>query len=182
VDYVIDGKNTLSGRWFYADDPYVLNFSCAAGGSCLPGTGLDNHYGNRDYVLRLTSVLTNNLVNEARFSLQRSLTDQYPTVPFTDSQVGILPVVPTENLLNQIVVSGGGANFTIGAANSNDVKRSTAWELADQISWSHGKHTFRTGFEYERDRVNWVNPGTATGVMTFQSFQDFLLGLPGCSP
>jgi hypothetical protein len=182
IDYVIDSKNTLSGRWFYADDPYVLNFSCAAGGSCLPGTGLDNHYGNRDYVLRLTSVLTNNLVNEARFSLQRSLTNQNPTVPFTDSQVGILPVVPTENLLNQIVVSGGGANFTIGAANSNDVKRTTAWELADQISWTHGKHTVRMGFEYERDRVNWVNPGTAIGVMTFQSFQDFLLGLPGCPP
>ena len=61
---------------------------------------------------RLTSVVTNSLVNEARFSVQRSLTDQTPTVPFTDTQVGILPVYLQENILNQIVVSGGGANFT----------------------------------------------------------------------
>jgi len=182
ADYVIDGKNTMAARWFYADDPTVLSFSCAAGGSCVPGTGLTNHYGNRDLVLRLTSVVTNSLVNEARFSVQRSLTDQTPTVPFTDTQVGILPVIPQENILNQIVVSGGGANFTIGSANSQDSKRTTAWELADQVSWSHAKHTLRLGFEYERDRVNWLNRGTAIGVMTFNSFQDFLLGLPGCPP
>ncbi len=54
--------------------------------------------------------------------------------------------------------------------------------MADTISWSHGKHTIRTGFEYERDRQNWHFIGLAIGSLTFPTFQDFLIGLPGCAP
>ena len=185
IDYVINARNTLTGRWFYSDDPTNPSFWCGSGatpGNCLPYSGASNVYGNRYYVGKLTSVLTNSLVNEARFSLQRALTDQHPTVPFTDTQVGILPVLAGFNSLNQIMVNGA-ASFSIGANGSYQaVKRVTGWEAADQISWSHGKHTIRAGFEYERDRVNWDNPGYTIGVMTFQSMQDFLLGLPGCTP
>ena len=185
IDYVINARNTLTGRWFYSDDPTNPSFWCGSGatpGNCLPYSGASNVYGNRYYVGKLTSVLTNSLVNEARFSLQRALTDQHPTVPFTDTQVGILPVLAGFNSLNQIMVNGA-ASFSIGANGSYQaVKRVTGWEAADQISWSHGRHTIRAGFEYERDRVNWDNPGYTIGVMTFQSMQDFLLGLPGCTP
>jgi hypothetical protein len=184
VDYVINSKNTLSGRWFYSTGPTKNSFWCGSGsvpGTCLPDTGLVNQYGNRNYVVKLTSILTNNLVNEARFSLQRFVTDQNQTEPFTDTQVGIAPVIPGNNSLDEIVVSGA-ASFTIGANSSGSTKRVTAWEAADQLSWTHGKHTIRTGFEFERDRANWNFFGISTGVLTFQSFQDFLLGLPGCAP
>ena len=55
-------------------------------------------------------------------------------------------------------------------------------KLADQFSWNHGKHTIRAGLEYERDRLNSSIPGDSIGALTFQTFQDFLLGLPGCAP
>jgi hypothetical protein len=189
VDYVINSKNTLSWRWFYNNDPTNYSFWCGAStaggtipGTCLPDTGSAAVTGNRDYVVKLTTVLTNNLVNEARISIQRAVATLGQTVPFTDTQVGIAPVIPSNNYLDEIVVSGA-ASFTIGANFANEsTKETTAWEAADQLSWSHGKHTIRAGFEFERDRTNWNFAGLATGFLTFQSFQDFLLGLPGCAP
>jgi Carboxypeptidase regulatory-like domain len=189
VDFVVNSKNTVSGRWFYSNEPTSLSFWCGASvvggtvpGTCVPDTGVLNQFGNQYVVLKLTSILTNNLVNEARVSIQRSLTDQTQETPFTDTQAGIAPVIPQNNYLDDIIVSGAAA-FTLGANFANNsTKRTTSWQVADQISWSHGKHTVRAGLEIERDRVNWNFLGISTGVLTFQSFQDFLLGLPGCAP
>ncbi len=188
ADYVINSKNTLSSRWFYSNDPTTNSFWCGASivggttpGTCLPDTGNVTQFANENVVLKLTSVLTNNLVNEARVSLQRFVANGHVTVPFTDTQVGIVPLIPTDNYLDEIVVSGA-TSFTVGSNGSIVYNRTTAGEVADQISWSHGKHTVRAGFEYERDRENQNNGSFATGVLTFQSFQDFLLGLPGCAP
>lgn len=184
IDYVINAKNTLSGRYYYTDDPTQVSFSCGvAGGApgiCLPNTGVENEVKNHYAVLRLTSILTNNVVNEARVSYQRNLIDAHLVNPFTDTQVGIKPIEPSIDNLNFITVTG---LFTIGSTNNYP---SHKWindlEVADQISWSHGKHTIRVGFEYERDQYNWNLVGLANGNLTFQSFPDFLLGLPGCAP
>ena len=34
--------------------------------------------------------------------------------------------------------------------------------------------------EFERDRLNWNITGDSIATLTFQTFQDFLIGLPGC--
>jgi hypothetical protein len=185
LDYVIDSKNTLSARYFYTYDPTSVSFGCSTGGGapslCLPNTAvqniLGNHYGN----LRLTTILSNNLVNEARFSIQRntlftSLLTQ-PTAP----QFGITPNVPSIAALPAITVTGF---FTVGAAtNYPSNKAINNWEIADTLSWTHGKQTFRFGAELERDRYNWILAGLANGNgLTFGTIQDFLLGLPGCPP
>jgi hypothetical protein len=73
--------------------------------------------------------------------------------------------------------------FAMGGS-SIDTRYSTLnqFEVADQISWVHEKHAIRAGFEGERDQVNWLFPGAARGNLVFASFDDFLLGLPGCQP
>jgi hypothetical protein len=43
MDYVINSKNTLSGRYFYGTDPTKNSFNCGnttpgPAGICLPGT------------------------------------------------------------------------------------------------------------------------------------------------
>jgi hypothetical protein len=185
VDYVVNSRNTLSLRWFFDQVGTLAPFNCAATagavpGVCLPDTGADIEFRNQDVILKLTTIVTNNLVNEARVSLQRDRTHLRNTNPFTDTQFGIAPLVPQIPFLDTVTVSG---LFTVGSLTSyqND-KEVTSWEAADQLSWQHGKHTIRTGFEYERDRENWQYPGLAIGTLTFQTVQDFLLGLPGCPP
>ena len=180
-DYVLNSKNTLSSRYFYTTEPQVYSFNCAAGGGCLDQSGAHSVFLNQEMVFKLTSILTNNLVNEARISIQRNVTNQTPESKFTDAQVGITPVTPLVPNLDQILVSG---LFAVGinGAGPPTFNTITQWEAADQVSWTRGRHTIRFGGEIERDRWNWLFPGLAVGSLSFNSFSDFLLGLPGCSP
>jgi hypothetical protein len=187
LDYVINSKNTLSSRWFYANQPTHVPFgpsvNLALGASptnSLPDTAGSTNYLEQIAIVKLTSILTNNLVNEARISLQHNEGSLASNVPFTNTQVGIAPIIPQITPLDQIIVNG---EFSIGTYYTLESRKNTAaWIAADQISWNHGRHTIRTGFEFERDRINSTIPGDSIGALTFQTFQDFLLGLPGCPP
>jgi hypothetical protein len=190
-DYVINSKNTLSGRLFIADLPQSVSFGCGVTGAigatilqCLnddPGTIFyHNEYAN----LKLTTLLTNNLVNEARISGQEANSFTANTGSFTNSQVGIQALypgyifTPGENPLMQITIAG---KMEFGAALSlSALKDVYSWEAADQLSWSHGKHTIRFGGEIEHDLVYYNLEGVNLGQLTFETFQDFLIGLPGC--
>jgi len=178
-DYIINQKNTFSGRWSYFNALTNAPMGCNSA-LCLPGSPSVAPSITQYIVGKLTTSLSSNLVNEARFSLQRIVTTPQNLIPFTDAQVGIAPVEPTVPYLNTMTISGLMA-WGARLGNATD-KWNTSYQVADQISWSHGKHTIRTGFEYERDRQNWHFPGLAIGALTFKTFQDFLLGLPGCAP
>jgi hypothetical protein len=88
-DYVVDSKNTLSERFFTSKDPQTQPFVCL--GPCQPGGPEDVTYTDESAVLKLTTVVTNNLVNEAFFSYQRSTTVAAPGDYLTSCSVGIIP-------------------------------------------------------------------------------------------
>ena len=68
----------------------------------------------------------------------------------------------------------------LGTLATNDVlHHSTTVGFGDQVSWTHGKHTMRFGGEFESMRWAWVGSWLSHGVMNFQTFSDFLIGLPG---
>ncbi|HVZ59447.1 MAG TPA: hypothetical protein VG892_01560, partial [Terriglobales bacterium] len=183
-DYLLNNNNTITGRWFYSQVNTAASMGCGATGTtitvCLPGSpGLIQNAGQYA-VLKLTSILSNAVVNEARVSMQATSTAPSNLIPFTDTQVGIRPITPTMDLLNQITITGlmqFGGTLALG-----NIKYPSAWQAGDQISWGHGKHTTRAGFEYERYRVNSNLSTAAIGNLTFTTFQDFLIGLPGCAP
>jgi hypothetical protein len=185
ADYVINEKNTLAGRYFFSATPTQVGFNCGSSaqnasappGICLPDTAALTRYTSDAAVVRLTSILTSNLVNEARISVQRSVSQQRNLVAFTNAQVGIASISSKAPELDNITVN---SLFTIGSSVPTG-KFSSSWEAADQVSWTHGRHTLRTGFEYERDRIN-QHAAYPIASLTFQTFQDFLLGLPGCAP
>ncbi len=178
-DYVINQKNTLSGRWSYFNALTNVPMGCA-NALCLPGSPAIAPSVTTYIVGKLTTTFTSSLVNEVKVGVQRLDSTPKNLIPFTDAQVGIAPVEASVPYLDTMTISGlmvwGGR-----LGNATD-KWATAYEVGDQISWSHGKHTIRSGFEYERDRQNWHFPGLAIGSLTFKTFQDFLLGLPGCAP
>jgi hypothetical protein len=192
-DYIINGKNTLSGRWFISLIPQSVTFGCGVTGTvgvtllpCLPDDPGSLYYKNQYSNLKLTTILSNTLVNEARISVQQAYADLANTGPFSDGQVGITSLypgflyTPGNDPLGTIIVKGN-ASFQFGAALSlANYKHTSSWEASDQISWSHGKHTIRAGFEIERDRVNWNLAGVNLINLTFNSFQDFLIGRAGC--
>jgi hypothetical protein len=132
-------------------------------------------------------------VNEARFGYTRFFNSIGTYLAFNTNVVDSLGI---PNFSGGQPVTWGIPNITIinyssigdstegPYANSNN-----SLQLVDNLSWTHGKHAFRFGFEYMRQNYNQVGNQFARGQFTFQpngtqgsnltggdSFADFLLG------
>jgi len=173
VDYVINQKNTLAGRFFYTRDPKYNPM----GYSNLPGNPQTDFYSNHNVVAKLTSSLRQNFINEARFSYGRNWGDIYddPIKGSSPQELGMTPPNPTVTLPPWIWISGSAYMF-----NSFRPAQSLGgtYQYADQIAWSKGSHTVRAGVEYERV-LYFSTPGAYRGWLYFGTFNDFLVGGPG---
>ena len=177
-DYLFNSRQTLQARFFTGQGPQTVPFSNAAGE--VPGTPVSLLYANTNAALKLTSIVTNSFLNEARLSFQRNLASASDGTPFTASQLGMKPINPGIDIMNPITVSG---YFNLGGGIGDDVFDPTdQFQISDTISWSHGKHSIRAGGEGEH--INWdiVFKGIERGNTTILSFPDFLIGRAGCSP
>ena len=86
LDYHMSDKNTLSERFMTSWEPEVAPL-----GSPMTGGGYDENFGGDFAVLRLTSILNNNLVNEARAGYFRITATLLPTYFLNSCSVGIIP-------------------------------------------------------------------------------------------
>ena len=175
TDYVLSNKHTLAQRFFYSPVSSAVAFTSCFNPSCTPGSGGNNEFHNYQASLKLTSLLSNTLVNEARTSFTRNAGTLQSQTPVHDQDVGITPSDPNFPLMPTIAVVGlfsMGGNF-----NDNFLTAINQFQYADQISWVHGRHSIRTGFQYERVQDNFNLIGPSRGALTFQSFPDFLLGM-----
>jgi len=194
LDYVINNKHTLSLRYTYEGDD--LNAPFGAANSAEPSNGLDgvpvtNHHGDTNALARLTSILSNNLVNEFSVGYERDFTPSTRSSLFTNSQVGIQDFVSPFasggliDTLSAITVGGGPSTglFSTGTFISfGGYSKFNLFDIDDQVSWTHRSHTFRTGVGVQRAQVAWARADGAAGTPTFQSFPDLLVGRAGCGP
>ncbi len=202
LDYVVNQKNTLSEKFFTSKDPQVQPFTCL-GGACTPGAPTAVTYTADSGTLKLTTVATNNLVNEAFFSFQRQ-------TAFGGTQDFVAACsVPgfVEPLANPVVNPSGCAGLAGKHINSsqleipeinpvgifglpfeggwnnggNFIPANTTFfnyfQGNEQISWNHGKHSIRTGFWVNRIQFNWTIPGR--GDMIYANTSNFLTSSSG---
>jgi len=175
ADYAISAKHRLTERYFFAKAPQSIPFSqCFFNTPCTPGSGQDAQFQNHVASLKLTSLLSNNLVNEALVSYSRNRGILNSESKITDASLGITPGDPTFPKMPTIAVNG---LFSIGG-NFNDDSDSTVnqYQYADQLAWTHGRHTVRGGFAFERAQFDFNDPGPRRGILDILSFPDFLLG------
>jgi hypothetical protein len=175
-DYVISAKHRLAERYFYARAPQNVPFSqCFFSTPCTPGSDQGAKFNNHVASLKLTSLLSNALVNEAMVDYSRNRGVLVSGSKITDESLGITPGDPTFPKMPTIAVSG---LFSVGG-NFNDDSDSTVnqFQYSDQIAWTHGRHTVRAGFQFERAQFDFNDPGPRRGILLFLSFPDFLLGL-----
>lgn len=176
MDYVINSKNTLAFRFYRSYEPQTINF---LGAGYLPGVPATDPFGYHNGVLRLTSLASNALVNEARISYQRTTTDAFQNPP-TSTYAAAVGITPIGNTLPYSPVLNFQGLFQAGGSSANDESvHNVQYQFADQISWVHGKHTIRAGGELEQANWSWDYFGLSRGIMAFQTFGDFLIGLPG---
>ncbi len=173
VDYLPNSKNTLAMRYFFSTDPRTVNFNTPIGGA-LPGAPMPVQYSNTNAVLKLTTIVSNTLVNEARGSFQRFFAQATDSLPagWTPQNLGITPIVPSQTqgpalsfLINNF---GAGGFLEPQFSPTNQIQ----WQ--DQISWSHGRHTIRAGFEMEKTQWNLDFAGLERGWLFIGSFTNLL--------
>jgi hypothetical protein len=181
-DYVVNAKNSLAMRYFYTRDPQLITLN-----GFLPGTPTNQFYSNTDSVVKLTTLVTNTFVNEIRGSFQRNTAIATDTMPpgATNEKLGITGLVsdaakggvntgPGAQEPPFIVMATDGFNL-FGGLNPS-YSPTTQMQFSDQISWVHGKHTLRAGFEHEWTQWNIVFAGLERGFLIFLDFNSFLVG------
>src|SRR5207253_9301154 len=68
-------------------------------------------------------------------------------------------------------------DFQAGNVYSDFLNYSKTYSWADTFSWTHGRHTTRTGVFALTETLESSNIALTRGRLAFQNFTDFLLGM-----
>ena len=180
-DYRFNDRNTLATKFFFSNAPQTLVLpSFLGGGPNVPGFGNFQQNNNRLITMQYTHIFSPTVFNELRAGYNFIRVDAYPQEPITDTSVGINRVnaslFPGLGLV-QINAAAGGIVF--GTSATIDVKATApSTTIADTLSITRGKHTFRTGGEFRYNENNYVLNFFTRGQIQYANFTNFLLGVP----
>jgi len=185
-DYVFNSKNTLSTKYFYTHNPYTTYLG--QGGGDLPGTPENVLFGNHAAVAKLTTLVTSTFVNEARVSFQQNVNGATVAVPpggcpdadklpapygcGSPNELGMQSEVP--NFYEPPSFLNVGTGYSMFGGLLPDKGPTNQLQAADQISWSHGKHSIRAGYEYEWTNWPLADPGLQQGLILILGYSGFL--------
>ena len=186
VDYRAGDKDWLAAKFFFSNAP---QFAALPGNAAnVPGFGADRKNDNRLFSVQSVRTFGARAVNEARVGYSRVYADSFGRHPVKDSDVGIrranADAYPGLGLIRinsagALGIGPAGANaLTIGNAGTNvDVKGDNfALTLVDTLSITRGRHSVRAGGQVVSYRTEVTTNINRRGQITFQSFNNFLLG------
>jgi hypothetical protein len=175
LDRLLTANNTLSGRFFYARDPFQLPFSQNAAN--VPGWGTQQLNRNTMFVLADMHVFSANTINVARFGYMRydgTANVQQPLLASGIGQNSPTGIVGPTTAAPGMTIDG---LFTIGDAGTPSqwqVTNSFIWQ--DTLSLTRRNHNLRFGLEYKHHQVAIDAPFSQTGLLDIATFADFLVG------
>ncbi|MCX6632479.1 MAG: hypothetical protein NTW28_33155 [Candidatus Solibacter sp.] len=183
-DYLATPKHTVAARAYLATIDQYRSFGSPQGYPGAPmvqGQGTPQALTARDYVasLYLTSSLNKALVNEARMSFTRGLQIAHGEGTPAATVLGMTAADRFFDQPPEMTVLGPLGSFRVFGTLGNDFgteNRYYSW--ADNLAWVHGNHKTRAGGFFLTQTNFRDDPGAARGRITFQTFSDFLLGLP----
>ena len=184
-DYLMSAKHTIATRYYYQPQTQHNNFAAAGQ---APNSPQDINRRNINGVLKLTSLLSNTMVNEAYGSVGRSIQDIFAqptsdgTNPIKASSVGIRSINAHTDILEPMLFTGNAVENLGATCCTSSWAATTEIQLGDQISLTKGQHSLRTGANLHHVNWPWTFKGFSRGEMNFRSFADFLLGKAGCAP
>ncbi|MGH9342995.1 MAG: carboxypeptidase regulatory-like domain-containing protein [Terriglobia bacterium] len=183
VDYSLTANDHIAARYFLNDVPQITQ----ANGS---GSAIDSDWVSnlptrfQNTTLIYTHVFSPVMVNDARATYDRSSFGLIPLKKFSLTGIG-LPVSLGSSFSDFGLQPESGLSLSgffsadMGAP-TRDVMPTT--QIKDTLSWVHGKHSLKFGFELYHNRVNelqnWETGGTINfnGQATGNAAADFLLG------
>jgi hypothetical protein len=165
VDHHVNKNNMLSGRYLYDDGDSGGN------GQVTPsGLTTKNVFRTQAVNITLTSVLTSNIVNEARAAWSRLATTTASDDPASEQ----IPSIE----IQQLGMSGFNAatnRTAIGlAVNLPQFRNNNTYQVQDNLSWTRGRHGMKFGFDVHRTQVKSFFVPTIRGRLAYSTLQRFV--------
>jgi outer membrane receptor protein involved in Fe transport len=160
-DWQVSTSNRFSARWNHQGFVGGALENTAAPGTPTTNSAFD-HTGNSSVktdtlTFTLASVISNRIVNEARFQWAR------------DSEPGTANSDDPETNINQ-----GGAVISFGRNNFSPRETTEhRYQFIDNVSFQLGRHGFKTGIDVNLDNILNFFPGLFGGQYNFNSLADF---------
>jgi hypothetical protein len=190
IDHNINEKNLLTGRYYIGDS--LQSFPLAlVGGGLVPGYNTSTPTRVQLVSISYVSTITPSVVSEARLGWNRFAEGFFPQDrSFNPTSIGLDTIgagtanaTPYNFGLPKISISG---LAPIGADNGDPRQRvDTNWHYIDNISWKHGKHDIRFGYEFRRTSISQMFNRGFRGTLNFSTqatgvtgLQEFLAGTP----
>ena len=166
IDNKLSDRHSVNGRYIFNND------SQTGAGQATP-TGLTNVTTTRSQLasIGMTSTLTERLFNELRAGFSRyafSTGPQFPTA---------LSIPSIE--INDLGLTGSasvGPRSGIGyAANLPEGRRNNIYQLVDNMTWSHGRHTAKWGVDIRKQELaSDFTSNSVRGVLVYSSLTNFV--------
>jgi len=185
IDYVMSDKDRIFGRWSQMDLNQPEFTGCVF---CNAGAGEGSDQPVRNAVIDWTHTFRGSLLNEARFGFNAVRFDQRYTPTSSlgniSEQLGIAGGNQQAPGLLEIDIQGAnGGAASLGLRNLIQVFHDTQGQFEDNLIFTHGHHQIKTGFQFVRERQNYIYQGNngALGFLTVDSqtgssLADFWLG------
>jgi len=187
MDFVESAKSQWTGRYSWGTEVQSTQTINVSGSKIT--TGYEQYLGSN------TRILSPNIVNEARFGYSRffnALTaiGAFQTNYVSQLNLPNLPAGPpvTWGIPNVTFSSDGFSGFGDNSDGPYQNSNNTA-QFIDNLSWNKGKHSFKFGFEYDRQNFNQFGNQYTRGQYQFNpnatqsathaggdAFAEFLLG------
>jgi hypothetical protein len=150
-DYNISSKDTLSAFYILDDQPQTYPFEvlkgASTGGDVPIGSGFTNSQRYQTGSLSWTRTISPTMLNELRFSSNRSATyDAVPIDHTPPSALGFLTVHPDDpkGAAPPLITVAGA--FSLGPSPQGPTKdHDVTFQYQDTLSWTRGKHALKFG-------------------------------------
>ena len=188
IDWLASDKDHVTGRY-----TQMYTHLTQTNGTNLLSPNLERQYPLKNIVADYVRTITPTLINDLRLGTQIfPANDQIYTSAISgniNSQIG-LPGVPV-NVLPSINM-GYGPSQGIGGSDGPEIFHDTTKQVEDSVTWTHGKHSIHSGFQFlhyamndtyagnngEAGTWNFSGQYTGNGTANGMGYADFLLGLP----
>ncbi|MCU1307186.1 MAG: hypothetical protein JWN45_1881 [Acidobacteriaceae bacterium] len=162
IDYNVSSRDHIFGRWsqMYLDNP---TFSGCL--FCASGAAQGSQQSVRNAVIDWTHTFNSNILNDVRIGFNAVRFDQSQVQTSSLGNIGEQLGIAGSNfevpgLLNiNIPAVGVGGNADLGQLNLVQIFHTTQGQFNDNLTFTHGRHSTKTGFQYVRLRQNYLYNG-----------------------
>lgn len=185
IDYNPSQKDHVFGRWSQMDLTEPTFTGCVF---CNAGAAEGSDEPVRNAVVDWTHAVTPNLLNEVRFGFNAVRFDSRitPTSSLGDisQQLGIVGGNAQAPGLVQLNIAGNNSgSAALGLQNLIQIFHSTQGQFEDNLIFTHSRQTIKMGFQYARERQEYIYAGNdgvlgtlSIGTATGSGLADFWLG------